>query len=149
MNDYDPILPTVEVPHSPLPWHTGPTTLVGEVWIYSERYPIAEPIGPGREWLAKVKNAFFRLRGDASPAAWKDTEEIRKAKYWATMRANAAFIVRACNCHDDLLSALKEIVASIEEWEVSVREIIHVDPKHGMNLTKAKAAIAKATPRSE
>lgn len=44
----------------------------------------------------------------------------------------------------DLLAALEELVERIERWEEDVRSVIHVDPKHGMDLTEARSAIAKA-----
>jgi hypothetical protein len=44
----------------------------------------------------------------------------------------------------DMLDALKALVASILSWEASVREVIHIEPKHGMDLTAAEAAIKKA-----
>ena len=46
---------------------------------------------------------------------------------------NAAFIVRACNAHDDLVAALEEIV-SLAEWERKDHEAI---------ASTARAALAK------
>ena len=50
-----------------------------------------------------------------------------------TSKANAAFIVKACNCHDDLLEACKEALSIIEKYSDV--------PVHIFAL---KAAIAKA-----
>lgn len=51
----------------------------------------------------------------------------------------AAFIVRACNSHYELLEALKGLVG----WVDQVRD----DP--AADMVKARAAIAKATPNTE
>lgn len=61
--------------------------------------------------------------------------------------ANAEFIVLACNCHDDLLEALKEMDALVESlWDsVAWGKTFNLDVS-ALNLapSKAKAAIAKA-----
>lgn len=57
---------------------------------------------------------------------------------------HAEQIVREMNAFDDLLAACEQAVIDIENWEAAVREIIHCDPQHGMDLSKMKAAIAKA-----
>lgn len=54
----------------------------------------------------------------------------------ATQRANAEFIVRACNAHDELLSALQEMLATVAGQYDSARHCRAVDA--------ARAAIAKA-----
>lgn len=62
-------------------------------------------------------------------------------------QANAAFIVRACNCHDDLLAALQNALASLHilpmpQLDSSVAtnaDIIQV------TIKGIRAAIAKAT----
>lgn len=40
--------------------------------------------------------------------------------------------------------ALEDLVERIEQWETDIRAIIKVDPKHGMDLTRARAALALA-----
>jgi len=50
------------------------------------------------------------------------------------MEANAHFIVRACNCHDELLEALEDLVS---DWEITGELELSV-------LSNARAAIAKA-----
>lgn len=55
------------------------------------------------------------------------------------MEADAAFIVRACNSHHDLLEALR-YYASPEAW--TVNQVEGADGDYG---AKARAAIAKAT----
>ena len=58
--------------------------------------------------------------------------------------ANAEFIVRACNAHDELLEALRSIV-------VDADRLIAETPRHALSqpytvlLDQARAAIAKAT----
>jgi len=49
----------------------------------------------------------------------------------------------------DLYAALDELVYMIEAWEKAVRQVIETDPSHGMNLEKAKSALAKARGETE
>jgi len=51
-----------------------------------------------------------------------------------TSRANASFIVRACNCHDELLAACKEFVRKVECGEARSKR----------SYAQMKAAILKA-----
>jgi len=60
-------------------------------------------------------------------------------------RANACLIAAA----PDLYAALDELVYMIEAWEKAVRQVIETDPAHGMNLEKAKSALAKARGETE
>lgn len=53
--------------------------------------------------------------------------------YGEDHEANAAFIVRACNSHDDLVAALEQMTAHYE----------HLDDGDG-SIQQARAAIAKA-----
>lgn len=60
-----------------------------------------------------------------------------------TAKANAAFIVRACNSHDDLLAALQSIstlasCAPNDDEKISGQEFTRI-------MNTARAAIAKAT----
>ncbi len=52
-------------------------------------------------------------------------------------RANAEFIVRACNAHDDLLEACEAVVSAYEDGEPSKDNL-------RTNLPKIRAAISKA-----
>ena len=55
--------------------------------------------------------------------------------------ANAAFIVRAVNSHDDLLEALETLLALDTDGEAGCR----IDPiEYGRALAMARAAVAKA-----
>lgn len=54
-------------------------------------------------------------------------------------KANAAFIVRACNSFDDLVAALQGVVSELEAYDAPS------DPMHPQNvrLRNARAALAK------
>lgn len=54
------------------------------------------------------------------------------------VRANAAFIVRACNAHDDLLALAREVASQFDD----VKHPLSVE---GRLRDAARAAIAKAT----
>ena len=43
----------------------------------------------------------------------------------------------------ELVEALQELVSDIEKWEAAVRKVINTDPRHGMNLDKARAILSK------
>jgi len=70
------------------------------------------------------------------------TVSVAVCRGWDTrwekeQKANAEFIVRACNAHDDLLAALEGFLAAREK----------VDPEHlfdDAEIIQARAAIAKA-----
>lgn len=63
--------------------------------------------------------------------------------------ADAEFIVRACNSHDDLLEALKELVKLDDEGEQAFVDMgIQREPEHP-SIRKARSAIAKATGASQ
>lgn len=60
-----------------------------------------------------------------------------------TDEANAEFIVRACNSHDDLLAALKELLED-PDYQIAIGG----NPRAvDAMLARARAAIAKAEPR--
>ena len=66
----------------------------------------------------------------------------RKADSCAEWHANAAFIVRACNAHDDLLEVLGAIHAC---WGVGYKDTRRlVDALRPLIEVDARAAIAKA-----
>ncbi len=60
----------------------------------------------------------------------------------AEMEGNAEFIVRACNCHDDLVAALEAVVEIMNEetTKFAASRIV----KAGMAVSMAAAAIRKA-----
>jgi len=57
---------------------------------------------------------------------------------------NAAFIVRACNFHNDLLEVCKKMLARLESYADIVQHEIPSDSVLGVVL-QARAVIAKAT----
>lgn len=60
--------------------------------------------------------------------------------HWRNRAANAEFIVRAANCHDDLVTALKILVQDVLQYEAWQR------PCYALDI--AVAALAKAEGRS-
>lgn len=59
--------------------------------------------------------------------------------------ADAEFIVSVCNSREELVETLAALVAGIDEWNRSVREIIgHIPDYRWNDLERARAAIAKA-----
>jgi hypothetical protein len=59
---------------------------------------------------------------------------------WEEMNANAAFIVTACNCHDELLEACKEAFNQIQY----LHEKFTITGSGAQVLAKLKTAIDKA-----
>lgn len=97
-------------------------------WVLDERgirAPAAET-GTYSGWTALVVKVDYGRMGNA-PCADAD-------------KANAAFIVRACNAHDELLAALREMLAELD-GRIAPHGYIYRDTG-GMIL--ARAAIAKA-----
>ena len=58
-------------------------------------------------------------------------------------RANAAFVVRACNAHDELMAACKALVEWVEAWNPD--DGTSKANKATADISAARAAIAKAT----
>ena len=84
----------------------------------------------------KVKNGYIIMDGE-------NREELARTLYgiglyriipWKEAEANADFIVKACNCHDELLGACKDIVLWFKYSENSIPDA----------LVKAEIAIANA-----
>lgn len=82
-----------------------------------------------------------------TPTPWKIEESYVGARYMVRSahgdetamtryREDAAFIVRAVNCHEELVEALKGAVRAIEYLSGTT--------KHGLIYEAAKQAIAKA-----
>jgi hypothetical protein len=57
-------------------------------------------------------------------------------------KANAEFIIRAANCHDELLAALKWFIDDIDGTHTVMLDF-------DANVKRARAALAKAQPASE
>jgi hypothetical protein len=73
---------------------------------------------------------------------YKGTNEAKDIENETKAKANAAFIVRAVNAHEELLIALKELVDYASELEYDGRCMNDAAP-----FTKAHEAIAKAEGR--
>lgn len=102
-----------QVSHAPLPWSVQNSD---DIWEGDEHPTIP---------LFKAAN-HLRSWGREYPHAER--------------HANAAFIVRACNAHDDLLAALKRIVTAYDlpgHWQDEVAQA----------MGQARAAIARAEGR--
>jgi hypothetical protein len=78
----------------------------------------------------------------AQPHDDEDTMEIwdHLGAFCTCIKANAEFIVKACNCHDELLGALKGIMQGIGD----ACDCVDGEPKGHCFLCLARAAIAKA-----
>lgn len=108
---------TMKTEHTPTPWEMLPA--------YTNRN--AYPIG-------KLRNAgatkYWDIVGEATGIGGTEEED----------KANASFIVRACNAHDELLAACKRTKALIES-EYCGR--LANTPFQGF-INEVEAAIAKA-----
>ena len=61
-------------------------------------------------------------------------------------QANAEFIVKACNCHDDLLAACKDTLADVDFYLTDV-DWASRHKNWQDRVTQLRAAIAKAKPK--
>lgn len=68
----------------------------------------------------------------------EDNEETADAEQ-ACMDANAAFIVRACNCHDELVQMLEEARRSVDAHAHETNAPMYLD-----RLARLDAILAKA-----
>jgi hypothetical protein len=100
--------------HTPTPWETFSTRSNGEVCIYDKRKP--------HQLVAS--------------AIQSDREY--------TAADNAAFIVRACNAHDDLLAACKAAFNSLAAFLDYAPDVAHKCYEPQDALSKLRAAIAAA-----
>lgn len=82
--------------HTPLPWRVSGEHVVGSQEIHV---------------FGRKRNA----RGISSASYSSDVCYIQGDLDLPGPLANAEFIVHACNCHDDLLDALKQIAAIVED----------------------------------
>ena len=85
-----------------------------------------------------IKGVTVLSRQDDPPnGTWKTIAEIRIEE--------APVIVRAVNCHDDLLAALKDLVAKIDQVEIDTNLGDETDRVFAhWEFDEARAAIAKA-----
>lgn len=110
-----------EQKHSPLPWRVGKAD--------GQELSIDAPTGDPTLGYAKWDGLAAVYGCDADPESGR-----------LVMRANAEFIVRACNSHDELLAALKGLHDDIAEY-ARINNLGGFD-NHWMKA--ARAAIAKA-----
>jgi hypothetical protein len=109
----------MEQKHSPLPWKADRN--------------FVRDINSGNIYVANCMS-WSDLSAKANAQGKTKLLDIDKAK------ANAQFIVRACNAYEELLKSLKDIVTRIEEKDANIA------PSHTCLEAKyvAKAAITKA-----
>lgn len=104
--------------HTPLPWGI-------------------DPDGHGTPWNIETANGDTPI-ALAAQVVGDDTKQ-------STRSANALFIVRACNSHDELLEGLASIAKDLEELASYHLPAGHPDYDLAMESVKtARAVIAKA-----
>ena len=86
-----PILPD-SVKHTPIPWF------------------VCGGMGPKHIGIAAGRPGFGTLIVDSFSETAKEKETER---WWLEQRANAEFIVQACNAHDNLLATCELVLASL------------------------------------
>lgn len=114
-----------EIKHSALPWEATPAIgALGEFCFMD----------------IKCEGDFYTIATATSARA--TPKGVVNDREWS--EANAAFIVRACNSHYELLEALKWLVSRIEPMEQDGS----INIPGVATLNQARAAIAKAEGRS-
>lgn len=106
--------------HTPVPW----------------RYQREDEVQPGR--LRTIEFHIYTASGKYGHPATCDN------------KADAEFIVRACNAHEDLLEALKESLGFVAAWTGGYQAehgLKDWHPRHAETIAKVQAAIAKAESR--
>ena len=105
------------------------------------------------EWWASIGHHGFGPIADIVGEEGNHTcqnygfyQPVAELKYLVTpleeQKANADFIVTACNCHDDLLKALKDLYCGVMNLNIDDTEYKTEDM--GSKLGKADQAITKA-----
>lgn len=114
--------------HTPTPWMVSHADVAGPaqqlVWIDAEVAP-SEGIA---DLYHRTKDGEFVVKRDAE--------------------ANAAFIVRAVNAHDDLVAALRQIIEAEDSYREYVGDLKIDDPLADA-VKAAKTLLAKLTPQKE
>ncbi len=90
-------------------------------------------------WYAQHRHIY---KHDWMPGTDHAIADADKGPTEAEALANAAFIVRACNSHADLLAALEDVMEWIRNWEPDFTD----DVEWRETETKARAAIEGAKP---
>lgn len=121
----------MEMKHTPLPWKMVSAPNFDNGYVYTSIQPVnvdEETMKP----LAMVGGEYHVCRMSHTAAEWR----------FSYHRDNAAFIVRACNSHYDLLEALKELS------DYYSADLASDFGNEAGRMRKALAAIAKAEGRS-
>jgi hypothetical protein len=101
--------------HTPLPWDYDPNHMV--IFQADNRYADNAAIGPGGIWQGLSDNQLGEIctitEHDVHTFSIGDITYRRDRNVCKRARqrdaANAAFIVRACNAHDDLLEVVRMV----------------------------------------
>ena len=109
--------------HTPIPWH-----------VRSEH--------PANETLRESAHA---RRSIDTPRGTYYLDPKGSGPPPAEIEANAAFIVRACNAHAQMLQALEELIAEHDNEAADVEEERRAYVQDTCGIEMAHAAITKAT----
>lgn len=130
-----------DIKHTALPWKMVSAPNFDNGLVYTSIQPVTvdeEAMKP----LAMANGEHHVCRMSHTAAEWR----------FSYHRANADYIVRACNNHYQLLEALRECALEIGEWSrpKSSNGMTSVNADHPLMRAHAKAyeAIAKAEGRS-
>ncbi len=130
-----------EVKHTSLPWKMVSAPNFDNGYVYTSIQPVnvdEDTMKP----LAMAGGEYHVCRMSHTAAEWR----------FSYHRENAAFIVRACNSHYELLEALRQCASEIGEWSrpKSSNGMTSVSVDHPLMRAQAKAyeAIAKAGGRA-
>lgn len=129
--------------HTPGPWHTGPLTAAGYVWVYKDFSPLAEPANFWDRLRHTGRVLLFRLRGDGAWKLYNESKEQHEERYWQTVEANAQLMATA----PELLDAIEGALRIADLWAPPEA----IEPEHEneyvalqMMLDNFKAVVAKA-----
>jgi len=117
-----------ETKHTPGPWRVDPTPNAGDKFAIVARDEDYSEITQGDAYYEREQPiCYFSSVVDHQANTYHNNPKDE---------ANAAYIVRACNAHEDLVTALKEIFDLLEEHQ----------PKWYLkgHYNRARAALEKA-----
>lgn len=94
-----------------------------------------------------AKSAVIEIRGVSQTpvVSWSGFDDSNRTT--AEHKANAAFIVRACNAHDDMVAALRraeQFIVNAIEANVGPKDVRDHALTHHVALVEVRAAIAMA-----
>ena len=105
--------------HTPTPWKVGKHSITV---FGADGYEVTDPEqGPhvSEEWQNHI------IENPSDYRHWSDNKKDWRDPAFAEMEANAEFIVRACNAHDDLIRSAQiadKLIKLIEKWADSEQE---------------------------